>query len=548
MARDELALYLTLTPEFGGHRFGPFEGLEVRLGTDRDRCHIVISEGLGVVRDHCKVLRQGPNSLILTPAERTAAVWLWRATALRPTQVQTPTAVRPGDAFSLVTPEGPRFFIELAPLPPDVLAARKPATRGFRRLTPARLIQEIYRFILARLYTFNPIAIAARGWYFITSGAIFQPRILIGLVVAGFTMLTMAAGSCRIANLTSEVSDLTTQNSEIKSNLAACQNLSGKSIGEQDFADLAQQLTRSTTIQRALSKDGAFKQKVKEHAQIIANGMDRYAWLQRNPDVVSAFSRWRQRVVEAEPTHSAIDSVTRTLLVYAAATPNRIDPVWSQLKDSSGAEACVRGPLQLTWRQAINLGLTAQPDAFVRGDAAALANDANARLQLLIGATTKALRPAPLDTTPTAPYPISAGERTCVYATDADERDDSGAVARMLVDQVGKSTKGLPGEDSDAMEIARIARLYASDIPDRSFVDLKKPSLNLTNGSLSSTMKEVPGGDWVMDRTAEVIARSMVLPCDAVLNGNPVEMEKVLGKLPDPVPCLILFYRLSHDP
>ena len=52
----------------------------------------------------------------------------------------------------------------------------------------------------------------------------------------------------------------------------------------------------------------------------------------------------------------------------------------------------------------------------------------------------------------------------------------------------------------------------------------------------------------LMDRTAEVIARSMVLPCDAVLNGNPVEMEKVLGKLPDPVPCLILFYRLSHDP
>lgn len=547
MPREDLALYLKLTPEFGGHRFGPFEGLEVRLGTDKDRCHIVISEGLGVVRDHCKVLRQNQDNLILTPAERTAAVWLWRQNALRPTQVQTPTAVRPGDAFSLVTPEGPRFIIELAPLPADVLAARRPASRGFRRLTPGRMLQEIYRFFLARLYTFSPIAVAARAWYFVTSGAIFQPRILIGLTVAAFTMLSMLVGSCHIYSLRNQVSGLTSQTTELKSDLETCRSLSDKPIAQQDFADLAYQLTRSPTIQRTLTKDGALKAKVKEQAQLIANGRDRYEWLYRNPDVVSAFSRWRQRIEESDTTKQGIDPVTRHLLVYAAATPNRIDPIWSQYKDSSGAEACVRGPLQLTWRQAMNLGLTAQPDAFVRGDASALANDPAARMQLLIGATTKALRPAPLEGMVTAPYPISEGERTCIYGTDADERDDSGAVSRMLLEQVGKGAKGVPGEDSDAMEVARIARLFAADLPGFSFADTQKLPINLMSGSPSSVFKEIPNGDWVMDRTAEVIARSMVLPCDVVLNGNPAEMEKVMGTLPDPVPCLVLFYRMQHD-
>ena len=31
---DDLVTYLRLDPEFGGTRFGPFEGLEVRLGSN----------------------------------------------------------------------------------------------------------------------------------------------------------------------------------------------------------------------------------------------------------------------------------------------------------------------------------------------------------------------------------------------------------------------------------------------------------------------------------------------------------------------------------
>jgi len=70
MAGEDIALYLTLTPEFGGTRFGPFEGIECRLGSNADRCNITIPEGMGVQKEHCKVIRQGPSNLILTPALR----------------------------------------------------------------------------------------------------------------------------------------------------------------------------------------------------------------------------------------------------------------------------------------------------------------------------------------------------------------------------------------------------------------------------------------------------------------------------------------------
>ena len=88
MPRDDLALYLNLSHEFGGGRFGPFEGLEVRLGSDRERCHVVLPESFGVTKQHCKLIRQGDGGLILAASERTAAgertaaVFVWKGDAV----------------------------------------------------------------------------------------------------------------------------------------------------------------------------------------------------------------------------------------------------------------------------------------------------------------------------------------------------------------------------------------------------------------------------------------------------------------------------------
>ena len=50
MAIEELVLYLRLSPEFGGTRFGHFEQRVVRLGSDPS-CDIAIAQGFGVVPD-----------------------------------------------------------------------------------------------------------------------------------------------------------------------------------------------------------------------------------------------------------------------------------------------------------------------------------------------------------------------------------------------------------------------------------------------------------------------------------------------------------------
>ena len=51
----------------------------------------------------------------------------------------------------------------------------------------------------------------------------------------------------------------------------------------------------------------------------------------------------------------------------------------------------------------------------------------------------------------------------------------------------------------------------------------------------------------MLERTAEVIARAIVLSCDAALKGDAQKMEATFGKLPGPVPCLVLNYRLTHE-
>ena len=84
MNDDEKFPYLRLSPEFGGTRFGPYEGLEVRLGSDPDRCHIALRADMGVHAEHVKLFRESDRNLILAPSDRTASVFLFRGNGDRP--------------------------------------------------------------------------------------------------------------------------------------------------------------------------------------------------------------------------------------------------------------------------------------------------------------------------------------------------------------------------------------------------------------------------------------------------------------------------------
>jgi hypothetical protein len=106
-------VFLQLTPEFGGTKFGPFQGAEIRLGSEPGRNDIVLPEGLGVAPEHARLVKQPDESFILSPVERTAQIYLYRVDGRPPKPVQSPIAVVMGDGFSLVTQEGPRFIIVL---------------------------------------------------------------------------------------------------------------------------------------------------------------------------------------------------------------------------------------------------------------------------------------------------------------------------------------------------------------------------------------------------------------------------------------------------
>ncbi len=540
---NDLVLYLVLSPEFGGTRFGPFEGLEARLGSNKERCHITLPESLGVAKEHCKVIRQGGASMILAPSERTAAVFLWKGDARRPVQVQAPTAVKPGDSFSLVTPEGPRFFIELGELPAEIKAQRTPSHRSRKNLTAGKFASAGKDLFLARLYTFSPVSLAMRAWYFVKSGAIWQPRILILGAVMLFGYVSSCGAMGGMFKYRSDFGKAKVEAEQCRENLAYAENI-GTDVENYAFDALAGSVTGSRSVGLALKKETALVGMVKAQAKKIIENPDLYAWLYEESARPEEFAKWRDRIEKSD----AFDPDTKKLLPYLAATRSRVQGKWDRLLDSKETEVCGRGPVRLTYRQAKNLGLgSVALDAYVGGDATDIATDEVARTQLL-SKTAEAAGEPPLDTNvPSEAEVVRQGEHTCIRADGDDDRENLSKVVSALEDQLGKKAKFVPDVDGTFSSVARIAKFFAADLPGARFADAKKSPIDFTRGSPAVALQDAAGGQWVLDRTAELIARSIVLPCDAVLNGDKGKMEATFGPLPNAVSCLVLNYRLTHE-
>lgn len=544
MAGDDKALYLTLTPEFGGTRFGPFEGIECRLGSNAERCHITIPEGLGVLREHCKVLRQGPANLILTPSERSAGVYLWKGDARAPVQVATPTAVRPGDSFALVTPDGPKFRIEIAALPPEVLAQRSnKGKRNARGLTADKFAAEGKRMALARLLTVGPLQVASQAWYFVTSGAIWQPRYIITGVIMLGGYLTAGMSSCAAVKFKADAFSAQTKADTCAENLAYANDMGG-SVENFQFDQLAATVLGIPEIGAALKKDDQLLGKVKEEAKSIASNPDPYAWMFEDTNRVEDFARFRERVEKSD----SLDPGTRRLLPYLAATRKRLQGDWDAVLDSKQAESCGRGPVRLTYRQGRNLGLdSVMLDAYVQGDATVEANDDPTRTKLLARTAEAAGEPTPTADIASSAEILRQGDATCFFGVGDDDREDENKVVKMLNAQVGRDVDGLQNPEDGQGVVARIAKVFAADVPGVNWAASRPPTLSFAKGTVSGALKESPGGDWVLKKTAEVIARAIMIPCDGVLNRDKKKVEATFGHLPDAVPCLVINYRMSHE-
>jgi hypothetical protein len=549
----DLAVYLRLAPEFGGHRYGPFEGLEVRLGHDRDRCDIVIPEGFGVLSEHVKVVRQDAANLVLTPSDRTAATFLWKAGERRPSPLHTPTAVRPGDAFSLVTPEGPRFTVELDELPPELKAKREEeASRkgtGRRRLSAESMKAEVKRQAWTTILTTGPAQLAQRAVTFVKSGAIFQPRnIIMGIMIVGGWVVA-GGTSCKMASLNKELGTSQTRYEDCQKDKKMAEEL-GNSGAEFKFSDSGKLITGSYKLSRGLEADKTLMERVKKAARTHIEDPAAFDWLlgtKGNPQR-RRFKEWHGRVNDA----NKFDNDMRVLFTWLASSPNQTQEDWATAVDSAGVDVCQRGHLRMTYRQAKNLGVKAALDGWAPGGSASI-DTAEARRGLLTNTARAAGETLAEGELTTEDTPVDQGGGVCVNITADDDRDDAKNLAEQLEVALGSDAEGLPADTQDKATIARIAMFWAADMTNAKYDSSKKGVVGvpLLQGVPSAQLEKFESrGEWVIKRTADTIAQAIVVPCLASLSGEQERLKKdVFGEeytFPNPVNCLVLDWKLRH--
>jgi hypothetical protein len=292
-----------------------------------------------------------------------------------------------------------------------------------------------------------------------------------------------------------------------------------------------------------LQNESGLKQDVETAARSIA-GEDaaNYDWLFREGSrAASEWIEWRERIAKDD----SFDESTKYVLPFTAAVRKRTDTEWNDFLDVTGAKACFRGPARLTYRQARSLGLEAVTlDAFKGGDTSALLNDDVGRATLLAATATTAGEPVPDPPPASALAQIATGVEACVYGTGDDDRDKPSAVMTALRRQLGTEASAVPPTTNESAGLGRILKFYAADAPLNKYADNPTPLLDFRNG-LASPLKDHENGENIRKKAAEAIARSIVLPCMGTLNAGK-QAEAIFGKKAEPIPCLVLMYRLAH--
>jgi hypothetical protein len=546
---QELVLYLRLTPEFGGTRFGFFEGIEVVLGSDGSRCDITLPQSLGVLPIHVRVMRQADNSMILAPAERTATVFLWKQTARTPVQVDTPTAVRAGDSFALVTENGPRFVIELDELPQEVKDARdkKPSIRD-KRLNAGAFGKEAKRQAFTRVLVTGPGQFVQRAWTFVKSGAIFQPRYI-------FLGVTMLAGYVWAGGMTCKGKKTAKLLESESVKLDNCEKTLGFTSERGEDASwtfpqlVAEVLGVDGGVGLALEEDTKLRDAVWEQSKIILSQTKQYTWLlESRGGKASEFADFRERLLAEED----LDTELIKVLPYLAADPSRHASEWDKMEDSLTEDVCTRGVAKLTYRQALHLGLAPMLDAMIPASKmSTYMNDKQLHEQALratLDGAGQSEFPESFDTTVDE---FTKGQGGCLYVVGDDDRARPPKVVNKLVRHLGAEADFVPlPEASPHATSARLAKLFTADLPEVDYRAAGTGAVSFSEFPVSTVTAGLESkGDWVLQQTARVIARAVVLPCQAAVDPK-VDKEKAaatMGELPPLTQCLMLDWRLRSD-
>lgn len=543
MARS--VTFLQLTPEFGGTKFGPFEAPEIRLGSDPGASDITLPETLGVASQHVKLLRQQDNSYILAPVDRAAPIFHYRAGTARPKQVTAPMAVAPGDSFSLVTPEGPRFVIITESDAKAIQAAAEEAAGPdwLKKVQPNAtrlregLLKEIKRRGFAVVFTSRLGNLYMRTWTMVRTGAIFSPV----YIVSGMLMLSgwlFAGGAaCSALKLNSSKSGYVEDLSNCRDQLGVAQNASGD-LAEPSVPQLTQQVLGGEPNWEISVQDKdlypAFARALRE---VYAEPL-KYRWVYtRKGSPYTSF--------KAALDSSGLEDPVVRLLAFASASPT-FERQWSLVADSEGKDVCGRGVLDLTYRQAKNLGLTTiQPDALVDATLAA-SNDIQKQREALdttlreAGATYEYR-----DDLITGTGAEVQGGMTCLYVDGEDQRDDLKAIASALRSALGDN---VPKADQQYWITARLLRLYTADFRAGEFERIKFSAGMAPSISLSTQDVKVERRNYAIDKAARLMGRAVAVPCLALFDKDQREVPKWFMEAPPKLgSCAILKAYVEYD-
>lgn len=504
MEKDQ-ALYLRLSDDFGGTRFGPFEGVEVSLGSDESN-DITIPENFGVTPDHAKVIVQEGRGILITPASQTAGVYVWKGRASKPNQIATPTAVRHGDSFALVSAQGPRFFIEIDLLPEEMLKKRK-GMRGQERLNKGALKKEGLRRVLLRAMTTGWGQRISKAWWFVRSGEIFLPRniFMIAAIGGGWVMGTLAM--CNKADAEKELAEIETQ-LEIEKDRT----------GNTDVINLGKQLARVTGVQNfetLLMQEKALAGKIREKAKRIYARKNTYSWLTDVQRDGESRIRMFQSTHKDIQSWSKIDPDTRKILPWVGVTERLFRDAedqswWALSSDSRGDKVCHRGPLAMTWTQATQLGMDTNLDAFAEekpqeGEETIKALKKSAKRALNFDRTT-----ITDGLSLVTRLPEGSDDSFCIVVEGSESRDSLSKLEQAL--RPGK--KGLPENEREnySLTAATLMKFFAADTRGADFT--KTAAADFTSSLATGlSMLDEDASDWVVERTAETIAAAAVLPC-----------------------------------
>ena len=353
------------------------------------------------------------------------------------------------------------------------------------------------------------------------------------------------AMSCTSCRSKSRALAISKQYESCQQDLSLVEGMSNRDSTDYNFSELAFQVTRSKRLGTALDNDSSLREEVKKRAKTVLANVKAYRWLLRGRDrQASEFANWRETIADSD-----LDNDTKVLATWLAALPSKSRTGWDALQDSEATDVCGRGPIRMTYRQAVHLGMTAQPDALYIGMSSSL-DSKEMREELLADTLSRAQQPPFEPPIETDIIQVMGGAGYCVYMTGDDDRTRMRRTARALERHLGPDARGLPNTGQHSASTARIAKYFASDMTTVDFTR-REPGIEFTDDSVPGAVLSgyESRGQWVLGKTAQTIAHAVVLPCLAVLEGDQDRVKNVLGEenLPNPVHCLVLAWKLQHE-